>query len=70
MMTEKLFSSIRAFHDRTWLKKPKNCLKCDQPVTKEVVFSIGNEMCVIERYCNRCADEVVRAHNKRKSSFS
>jgi predicted amidophosphoribosyltransferase len=64
MMTDKLFSSIRAFKDKTWIKKPKSCLRCDQPVTKEIVYSIGNEMSVIERYCSKCAEEVVQAHER------
>jgi hypothetical protein len=64
MMTNKLFSSIRAFKDKPWLKRPKSCLLCDQPVTKEIVYSIGNEMSVIERYCSKCAEEVVQAHKR------
>lgn len=64
MMTDKLFSSVRGFTDKTWLKKPKGCLLCDQPVTKEIVYSIGNDMSVIERYCSKCAEQVVKAQNR------
>jgi hypothetical protein len=64
MMTEKVFSSSRTFKDKTWLKKPKGCLLCDQPVTMEVVFSIGNDMSVIERYCSKCAEKVVALAQK------
>ena len=64
MMTDKVFSSIRAFSDKTWLKRPKSCLLCDQPVTKEVVFSLGNDMSLIERYCGNCAEKVVMAQKR------
>ena len=64
MMTDKLFSSIRAFTDNPWLKRPKSCLLCDKPVTKEVVYSVGNDMSVIERYCSDCAEKVVQAQKR------
>ncbi len=55
MMTDKHFSSIRPFQNASNFRIPKSCLKCGQPATKEVVYSIGNDMSVIERYCSDCA---------------
>ncbi|MCI0559723.1 MAG: hypothetical protein MN733_14635 [Nitrososphaera sp.] len=63
-MTEKHFSLVRPFEDYTHFKIPKSCLKCGQPVTKEVVYSIGNDMSVIERYCTKCALVVEQQQNK------
>jgi len=65
MMTDKLFSSIRAFTEKTGIQRPKSCLLCDRPVTMEVVYSIGNDMAVIERYCNGCAEKVVQAQKSK-----
>lgn len=64
MMTDKVFSLIRPFADKIRLGRPKTCMLCDQPITMEAVFSIGNDMSVIERYCSRCAENLAKKHKK------
>lgn len=36
------------------LGKQKMCRGCDSQATKEALFDVGNDISVVERYCESC----------------
>lgn len=66
VMTDKQFSSIRDLINPLASGKQKTCRSCGGQATKEVRFEVGNDILVVERYCDRCAASVLEA-SKRSS---
>jgi len=64
MMMDRIFSSIRAYSNNL-SDSPKTCKDCGQPATKDALFDVGNEIAVVERYCDQCAQAV---ENNNRSS--
>jgi len=52
----RIFSSIRTYQDQS--DNPKPCKECGGAATKEALFSVGNGIAVVERYCDQCAKTV------------
>jgi hypothetical protein len=50
----RVFSAIRAYSNTS----PRICKGCGQPATKDALFNVGNEIAVVERYCDHCAKTV------------
>lgn len=59
-MTDKHFSLVRPSNVKANNKNPKSCVNCDQLATKEIVYTIGNELSVVEGYCVDCAPDAVQ----------
>lgn len=68
IIVNKQFSSIRNLADNNNSKdnpltspgRRKSCRNCGHPATKEVLFAVGNDLAVIERYCEPCAQRVLQ----------
>jgi hypothetical protein len=41
------------------LSKTKKCRTCGNTATKEVLYDVGNDVSVLERYCDPCAAVVL-----------
>ncbi len=52
-MMNKRFLSVRRL-TASPSGKQKKCRDCDQPATKEAIFDVGNDISVLERYCEPC----------------
>lgn len=76
MMVKKQYSSIRNLADNANNKNNRNsqpttaplgghklCRECGLKATKEVLFAVGNDLAVVERYCAQCAQRVLRDNN-------
>jgi hypothetical protein len=57
MKMEKMFTSLRSFTD-TRKGKLKYCVSCGNLATVEALFSVGDGVTVIERYCDVCSKKV------------
>jgi len=58
MKMEKMFTSLRSFTDTHHKGKLKYCVSCGDLATVEALFSVGDGVTVIERYCDVCSKEV------------
>jgi len=41
-------------------KKPKYCITCENLATQEACFDVGENVTIIEKYCDKCAMKVLR----------
>jgi hypothetical protein len=41
-------------------KKPKHCITCENLATQEAYFDVGENVTIIEKYCDKCAMKVLR----------
>ena len=55
---EKIFSMLRSFSDSNG--KTKFCITCGNKATQEALFTVGNGVMVIEKYCDTCAVKEVK----------
>jgi hypothetical protein len=55
---EKIFSMFRSFSDSRG--KTKFCITCGNKATKEALFTVGDGVIVIEKYCDTCAEKEVK----------
>ena len=55
---EKVFTSLRSFTDVRHKGKTKYCVSCGNLATVEALFSIGDGVILIERYCDVCSKNV------------
>lgn len=42
------------------LGKQKKCRNCDSLATKEALFDVGNDISVVERYCESCVSVLLK----------
>jgi hypothetical protein len=54
---EKIFSMLRSFTDERG--KTKFCITCGNKATQEALFSVGDGVMVIEKYCDVCTEKEV-----------
>lgn len=56
VMMNKRFLSVRSLASKPLESagKQKMCRNCGQQATKEAIFDVGNDVSVIERYCETC----------------
>lgn len=64
-MMNKQFLSVRGLTNNQLSAsgKPKVCRKCGSPATKEMLFDVGNDIAVIERYCDLCLQAVLASRS-------
>jgi hypothetical protein len=55
---EKMFTSLRGFTDAHHKGKLKYCASCGNLATVEALFSVGERVTLIERYCDVCSKKV------------
>lgn len=55
-MTSRPFYGVRDYN--RFSTNPKICKTCQEPATKDVLFTSGGGITVIHRYCTQCADRV------------
>jgi hypothetical protein len=55
---EKIFSMSRSFIDSS--RKTKFCITCGNKATQEALFTVGDGVLLIERYCDICAEKEVK----------
>jgi hypothetical protein len=55
---EKIFSMLRTFSDSSG--KTKFCISCGNKATQEALFTVGDGVIVIEKYCDTCAEKQVK----------
>ena len=55
---EKVFTSLRSFTDVHHKGKMKFCVSCGNLATVEALFSVGDGVILIERYCDVCSKKV------------
>jgi hypothetical protein len=58
MKMEKMFMSLRSFTDTRHNGKLKYCISCSNLATVEALFSVGDGVTVIEKYCDVCGKKV------------
>ncbi|MGA9155074.1 MAG: hypothetical protein WBZ36_31210 [Candidatus Nitrosopolaris sp.] len=58
MKMEKMFTSLRSFTDAHHNGKLKYCVSCGNLATVEALFSVGDGVTAIERYCDVCSKKV------------
>jgi hypothetical protein len=59
MKMEKVFTSLRSFSvDVRHKGKMKFCVSCGNLATVEALFSVGDGVILIERYCDVCSKKV------------
>lgn len=58
MEMEKMFTSLRSFTDTRHNGKLKYCISCSNLATVEALFSFGDGVTVIEKYCDVCGKKV------------
>jgi CRISPR/Cas system-associated protein Cas10 (large subunit of type III CRISPR-Cas system) len=58
MKMEKVFTSLRSFTDVHHKGKMKFCVSCGNLATVEALFSVGDGVILIERYCDVCSKKV------------
>jgi hypothetical protein len=54
---EKIFTMLRPFIDSSG--KTKFCITCGNKATQEALFTVGDGVILIEKYCDTCAVKVV-----------
>ena len=60
MKMEKVFTLLRSFTDLHHKGKIKYCASCGNLATVEALFSVGDGVTVLERYCDVCSKKVIR----------
>jgi hypothetical protein len=55
---EKVFTSLRPFTDVRHKAKIKFCVSCGNLATVEALFSVGDGVILIERYCDVCSKKI------------
>jgi hypothetical protein len=55
---EKIFSMLRSFTDSSG--KTKFCITCGNKATQEALFTVGDGVILIEKYCDTCAEKEVK----------
>ena len=55
---EKVFSMLRSFIDGTG--KTKFCITCGNKATQEALFTVGDGVILVEKYCDVCAEKEVK----------
>ena len=55
---EKVFSMLRSFIDGSG--KTKFCITCGNKVTQEALFTVGDGVILVEKYCDVCAEKEVK----------
>jgi len=58
MKMEKVFTSLRPFTDVHHKAKIKFCVSCGNLAAVEALFSVGDGVILIERYCDVCSRQV------------
>jgi hypothetical protein len=58
MKMEKVFTSLRSFTDVRHKGKVKYCVSCGNLATVEALFSVGDGVILIERYCDVCSMKI------------
>jgi hypothetical protein len=58
MKMEKMFTSLRSFTDTHHNGKLKYCISCSNLATVEALFSVGDGVTVVEKYCDVCGKKV------------
>ena len=58
MKMEKVFMSLRSFTEVRHKGKIKFCVSCGNLATVEALFSVGDGVILIERYCDVCSKKV------------
>jgi hypothetical protein len=41
-------------------KKLRYCITCENLATQEACFDVGQQVTIIEKYCDKCAKKVLR----------
>ena len=62
-MSEKQYSSVRDYAAETTLKQ-KICGISGSFATKEILFDVQGNISVVERYCEKCSQDVVKENKK------
>ena len=55
---EKVFSMLRSFIDGC--VKTKFCITCGNKATQEALFTVGDGVILVEKYCDVCAEKEVK----------
>jgi hypothetical protein len=55
---EKVFSMLRSFIDGSG--KTKFCITCGNKATQEALFTVGDGVILVEKYCDICAEKEVK----------
>jgi hypothetical protein len=56
----KFLISLKPFVSTGVNKKISNCITCDGLATQEACFDVGEDIIVIEKYCNKCSEKAIR----------
>jgi hypothetical protein len=55
---ERNFISLRPFIEHRG--KKKFCATCGNIATQEALFNVGEEITLVEKYCDKCAEKVLK----------
>jgi hypothetical protein len=56
---ERNFISLRPFIEHRG--KTKFCATCGNIATQEALFNVGEEITLVEKYCDRCSEKVLKS---------
>lgn len=64
MTVNKQFSLMRNLANDASMPSQKTCRDCGLPATKEVLFAVGDDLRVVERYCDPCAQVAIQKNSR------